>query len=202
MSPPDSGGNRDHLRSTPVGDKLKQARAEAVVTTGLQKDVQHLGEKVDGLSDAVKALAAQEHRCVKEGDLKMHEGRLDAQDVRTDGVEKRMDWGRGAWVAVILFLLGTVTTVLATCNEQTERDAETRVMVQTNGVNISKLEKSIQNVNSGRDEDVESIVQAVKELQVVSEKQSADQWWEDLPPRHKSAIIRTVGEHAIPTNGD
>jgi hypothetical protein len=202
MTPSDGGGTRDLLRETPVGDRLQRAKEEAVAMTEVRKDVQHLGEKVDGLSDAVKALAAQDHRCAKEGDLKMHEGRLDAQDVRVDGVEKRLDWGKGAWVTIGLFIVGTLGTVLVTCSSQAERDAETRVMVQTNSVNISKLEKSIVKVNAGRDEDVKSIVHAIENLQQTTKQQSADQWWDDLPSRHKSAIIRTVGKHAVPTTDD
>jgi hypothetical protein len=202
MTPPDDGGKGKELTSSMVGERLKQAREEAVAMTGVQKDIQHLGEKVDGLSDAVKALAALEHKCVKEGDLKMHEGRLDAQDSRIDSVDKRIDWSRGAGLTLALCLIGTITTVLITCNSQTERDAETRVMVQTNSINISKLEKSIETVNQGRAEDVRSIVRAVEKLQNETEKLSADEWWEGLPSRHKSTIIRTVGEHAIPANGD
>jgi hypothetical protein len=188
MTPPVRGGKKDI--------------ADAVEKTEVRKDLQHLGEKVDGLADAVKALATQEHRCGKTGELQMHEGRLDAQDTRVDGIDKRLDWGRGVWVVVILFLLGTLTTLLVTCNDQNERDAATRVMVQTNSVNISKLEKSIQNVNSGRGEDVRAIVQAVENLQQETEKQSADQWWDSLPSHHKSAIIRTVGKNAVPANDE
>ncbi len=203
MNPPGRGGKKkDDVRTTPVGDKLKKAAAEAVEKTEMRKDVEYLGEKVDTLTSAVQALAAQEHPCGKVGELQMHEGRLDAQDTRVDSIEKRLDWGRGVWVGVGIFLLGTLTTVLVTCNQQNERDTETRVMVQQNSVNISKLEKSIDRVNDGRGEDVKAIVHAVETLQQETKQQSADQWWEELPSHHKSAIIRAVGKHAVPATSD
>jgi hypothetical protein len=196
MTPPESGGKKSDVRST--SDKLDAAKKEAVAFTEVRKDVEHLGDKVDSLTSAVQALAKQEHRCGKEGDLRMHEGRLDAQNSRMEDIDKRLDWIRGAAVGILLALIGTLTTVLVTCDGQNTRDAETRVMVQTNSVNISKLERSIQKVNEGRDADVRAIVQAVENLQKETKQQSADQWWEALPRHHKSAIIRAVGKHAVP----
>lgn len=200
--PPGDGGRSDSSSRTPIPARIERARKEATAWAELRKDVEHLGEKVDSMTEAVKALSIASHPCAKEADLAAMSGRIDAQEERIDDQDSRFNWGRGLFVTVMLFLAGTVTTLLVTCNEQNERDAETRVMVKTNSTNISKLEKSIQSVNEGRQEDVRSIVRAVKSLESQAREESAEDWWEGLPTHQKRAIIRAVGEHAVPSNGD
>ena len=167
-------------KNTPIPEKIAAARREAVAVTELRTDVTWIKKAIE-----------EGHACLNEQRLVALEGDL-------GNVGKRIDWARNTAVALALAVLGVLVTLLVNCDQAAQRDASVRVHVEQNTKNIGELQKTIKQSNEARAEDTQEIIRAVHQLHTETKQDSADEWWETLPPAYKNVIKRHVPPTALP----
>lgn len=150
-------------KGTPIPQKLEEARREGSIETDV----------------------AWIKKSLETGHLCHNEQRLSA-------LEKGRTFSRGLAVSAIVCAIGLMATALVNCQQQTERDAETRVIVRTNAQHIGELKSSVSEINKARIADLQAIKRVV---QANGGRQPESLDCAKLDARTKRTLTRQLGRN-------
>jgi hypothetical protein len=97
-------------------------------------------------------------------------------------------------LVVVAGLIGTFVSIGVSCEQQTTRDTETRVLVQQNTKSVAKLERAINTINDARAEDADRIIAAVRQNGHRITARVQPEWCDTLSKSKIQRIRRLVGE--------
>jgi len=145
----------------------------------------------------IEAARQEENRLVTiEASLRNIELSLDNANYCPYAAEVKInsDHRRGLSALSLVLVASMIAAFVAiglSCNQQTERDAAVRTLVDVNARSVAKLETSVKSINEAREQDVTTILTAVRASRP---KASRPDWCGKLSPSKRSRVKRLIGE--------